>query len=265
MRITNNNYTPNFYANLKSPKLRFKQKDFFVPIHGYGRNKEWANEVKMTADTAVNLIRKDTSAENVLKMISVGLKNANSALSNVFKKKWTGLLRTERPHWKSFQCETMTPYNCVPYKSYEARFDAVEKKPLVNPFADKHILPTTLEFNTLKHGEIAGINPALYYIFKKYGEIFPKYNHQDVKPENMEEINSTIAEIRWVLAHSTPWMRGSDAISNVFIRAMYKAIGIKTYPLAKGVSLDLEAYCTELKDYKKKFPAYFEKPPEIIE
>ena len=74
-----------------------------------------------------------------------------------------------------------------------------------------------------------------------------------------------IAEIRWILAHSTPWLRGSDAISNVFMRAMYKAVGIKTYPLKKGISLDLEAYCTELDEYKKKFPAYFEKPPEIIE
>ena len=94
MRITNNNYTPNFYANLKSPKLRFKQKDFFVPIRGYGKNKEWANEVKMTADTAVNLIRKDTSAENVLKMISVGLKNANSKILNTLKRQYTGILRT---------------------------------------------------------------------------------------------------------------------------------------------------------------------------
>ena len=60
-------------------------------------------------------------------------------------------------------------------------------------------------------------------------------------------------------------MRGSDAISNVFIRAMYKSIGIKSYPLKKGVSLDLEAYCTELEDYKKNFAGYFTKPPKIIE
>ncbi len=70
----------------------------------------------------------------------------------------------------------------------------------------------------------------------------------------MDEINETIAEIRWIMAHATPWSRGSDAISNVFMRAMYKAIGIKSYPLQKGVSLDLEAYCTELEDYKSGFP-----------
>ena len=67
------------------------------------------------------------------------------------------------------------------------------------------------------------------------------------------------------MAHATPWERGSDAISNVFMRALYKAMGIKAYPPAKGISYDMEAYCTELDDYKKKFPTLFEKPPEVIE
>ena len=49
------------------------------------------------------------------------------------------------------------------------------------------------------------------------------------------------------------------------MRAMYKAVGIKTYPPAEGVSFDLEAYCTDLDEYKRKFPTYFEKPPEVVE
>ena len=77
-------------------------------------------------------------------------------------------------------------------------------------------------------------------------------------------INSTISEIRWVLAHTTPWLRGSDAISNVFMRAMYKALGIKTFPTKQGVSLDMEAFCTTKEDYIKSFTTYFEKPPVII-
>ena len=60
------------------------------------------------------------------------------------------------------------------------------------------------------------------------------------------------------MAHATPWERGSDAISNVFMRVMYKSLGIKSHPLKKGISLDMEAYCTELGDYKKRFPEFFE-------
>ena len=88
---------------------------------------------------------------------------------------------------------------------------------------------------------------------------------KEVREEDLTDINSMIAEIRWILAHATPWERGSDAISNTFMRSVYKAAGIKTYPLKKGVSLDLEAYCTELKDYKKNFANYFLRKPEIVD
>ena len=59
-------YNPSFQANINSRKLKFKRKDFYVPISGYGKNKKWANEVKSTADRAVDLIRKNAVAENVL-------------------------------------------------------------------------------------------------------------------------------------------------------------------------------------------------------
>ena len=80
-----------FQANLSSPKLRFKQEDFYVPIRGYGRNSGWANDVKKTADLAVKLIRRDTSAENVLKLISIGVGNANrNNTLDIIKKLFSG-------------------------------------------------------------------------------------------------------------------------------------------------------------------------------
>ena len=85
------------------------------------------------------------------------------------------------------------------------------------------------------------------------------------RQSQLDDVNNDIAEIRWIMAHATPWERGSDAISNVFMRVMYKSLGIKSHPLKKGISLDMEAYCTELGDYKKRFPEFFEKPPEIVE
>lgn len=266
MQITNL-YSPNFNANLNSRKLRFKQEDFFVRIRGYGKNKRWANEVIKTADTAVNLIRKDTSAENVLKLITAGIRNANELTQEISKKFFTGVLRTPREGWKfGFNCDLTTPYANNKYRPYTDRFDYIaehplHEKPIVDisrPVVDKNI-------KYIFHAPSRHLNETLNKIFALTAEIFPKYIHEEVKPENLADINAAIAEIRWLLAHSTPWMRGSDAISNVFMRSMYKAVGIKSYPLKKGVSLDLEAYCTELKDYKKKFTEYFTKPPEIVD
>ena len=71
MYISNN--SPIFCANLNSPKLNFSRKDFFIRIRGYGKNENWADEVVKTADLATNLIRRETSAENVLKLITKGV------------------------------------------------------------------------------------------------------------------------------------------------------------------------------------------------
>lgn len=264
----NSSYSPNFYANFNSPKLRFSQKDFFVKIRGYGRNVLWAKSVTDTADTAVNLIRKEASAENVLKFIATGIKKANKFTLDLNKRKYTGILRTHRDGWLSNEegYTLWTSYKNNRYNVYEEKLDEVSYFPLKKSYKLKNQYSRPVfNHNAIRHAGCEYVNESLNRVFDKCNEIFPKYIKQDIKEENLEEVNSNIAEIRWVLAHATPWLRGSDAISNVFIRAIYKAIGVKCYPLAKGVSLDLEAYCSELEDYKKNFTTYFEKTPEIIE
>jgi hypothetical protein len=121
------------------------------------------------------------------------------------------------------------------------------------------------EYQDILHGSSKDINFSLNYIFGLSKKIIPKYLKTAATTGDLSEINDTMAEIRWILAHATPWLRGSDAISNVFMRAMYKAIGIKSFPIKRGISLDLEAYCTELKDYKENFTNYFDKAPVIID
>ncbi len=263
--MINSYYNPIFCANFNSPKLRFKQDDFFVKIRGYGKNREWANEIIKTADLAVSLIRSDTSAENILKLITKGVSDANKLELGLEKREKTGILRTKRDGWRYVDSsQVLTAYESGRYKCYAERLDKTFDKPLAEPNG-KIGMSRPTKYQDILHGDSERINSSLDYIFNLCKKLFPKFIHQDIKTSDLGEFNSTVAEIRWILAHSTPWLRGSDAISNVFMRAMYKAAGIKTYPLIKGTSLDLEAYCTELSEYKKKFPAYFEKPPEIIE
>ncbi len=266
MQITNSSFV-NFNANFNSRKLRFKQEDFFIGIKGYGKNRQWANEVIKTADIAVNLIRNDTSAENVLKIITCGIQKANKMTLEIAKKLYTGILRTKREGWASgYICDLTTPCSKNKYKPYEQKLDYFAKHPLINKYQMDISRPYIEDNNKfILHASSLYINKVLDRVFELSKEVFPKYIHQEVKGEDMDKVNSVIAEIRWLLAHSTPWMRGTDTISNVFMRAMYKSIGVKSYPLKKGVSLDLEAYCTELKDYKKNFTEYFTKPPEIID
>ncbi len=267
MRINSYDST-SFGVNLNSPKLRYDKKDFFVNINGYGKNWLWAYRTKKTADKAVDLVRKDSEPESVLKFITNGIAKANKFCMERNKRSKTGLLRAERDGWESPEWpwgDLITYFGAGRYSLYKARLhETGMNQPITRPNNKIGISRPTYTHEII-HGNSGCINDSLDYVFELSKKIFPKFIHKEVQSEDMKEVNDTIAEIRWVLAHSTPWVRGSDAISNVFMRVMYKAIGIKTYPLAEGVSLDLEAYCTELEDYKKEFPYYFEKPPEIIE
>jgi len=259
--------SPNFCANFKSPKLRFKQEDFFVRIKGYGQNRQWAKEIKENADVATKMLRDGTEPEYVLKYISTSTRVANNNDLDLYKRHNTGILRIEREGWHSRECDIFTPYDGQKYKTYAERLVQVNSHPLKDPYSRQISLsrPANLFTGKIFHGSFANVNIALDYVFKLCNDIFPKFVKNDIKPKDLPELNSKIAEMRWVLAHSTPWIRGSDAISNIFMRSIYKAVGVKTYPIKKGVSLDLEAYCTNLDEYQKQWTKYFDKAPEIVE
>ena len=263
--ISYNYSNPTFNANLKSPKLQFSQKDFFIKIRGYGRNISWANQVKKTADAAVYMIRKKDEPEDVLKLVTKGVTAANRYPLDLEKRLKTGILRTFREGWECGRDrEIGTPYSIGRYKLYADRLDKVHETPLKCK-DEKLGMSKPEKYRQIHHGEAKDINYSLNYIFSLYKDKFSKYISKTADPEDLNDINDIIAEIRWVMAHATPWLRGSDAISNVFMRALYKSVGVKAYPPAKGVSFDLEAYCTNLDDYKRNFPSYFEKPPVVIE
>ena len=79
MNIQNNIFynKPSFQANPDSPLLKFANKDFFVNIKGYGKSNEWAEMAIKSTDLGASLIRRGTSGENVLKIITSGIKKAN--------------------------------------------------------------------------------------------------------------------------------------------------------------------------------------------
>lgn len=260
------NYQPTFEANLTSPKLRLSQKDFFIKIRGYGRNTIWAYKNKEVTDIAVNMLRKETSAENVLKYIVGGVITANRFTFDIDKRKNTGVLRTQRDGWEDseYDKDVFTAYESGRYSCYKDRLDYVYKNPLVNPIKNLG-MSVPNKHQDIDHGAPELINFSLEYIFELFKNKYAKFLDKDVKTEDLNEIIDVVAEIRWVFAHATPWLRGSDAIANVMMRAMFKAVGVKAYPPARGVSFDLEAYCTNLNDYKKNFNNYFEKPLEVIE
>lgn len=262
-----------FKANLKSPQLRLSQKDFFIKIRGYGRNTEWAREVKATTDVAVEMIREKQDCDNILQFISARIKDANKIPLSIEKRIHSGILRTIRP---GYECDVnwagnglITEYTGINrYSGYADRLNKRLEKPLTNPFPEMALTvpeAESLKTRYLHHAPFYSINNALDIVKYQYNALHKRFKPEKVDSKNIDEINNRIAKIRWILAHATPWQRGSDAISNVFMRALYKAFGVKAGESARNISFDLEAYCTNLQEYQKIFPNYFKTPPKVIE
>ena len=267
------NNQPSFGVNLKSPKLRLSRNDFFIKIRGYGKNTVWADEIKMTTDRAVKLIRQQRCSEFVLNNITEGVKDANLHPLDLSLRSHTGVLRIDRDGWESDSdwrgCVLSTPYTAARYKTYEKRLDKVKDNPLVNPYDDIGLarpdFSKIFRDKFIYHPAPNYINSVFKHIERIYHFLQLYFIKKEVQPKDLDVVNNNIAELRWIMAHSMPWERGSDCISNVFMRALYKAMGIKAYPPARGVSFDMEAFCTNLEEYKKNFPKYFVKPPEVVE
>ena len=267
-------YQPSFGINLNSKKLRFKEDDFYVRIKGYGHHSGWAKKVRETADNAVYFIRNELNFESLLRFITEGVRLANQLSDDTAKQVHTGILRSKRKYWRhgsDWKTDSLiTHYDGIKskYKTYKDKLDRTVSYPLRNPY-EKFMLTRPMHSSSigkyLNHADGRYVNRSLDMVNEIYDNLHKKYIEKEATKADLEDINSQIAEIRWILAHATPWERGSDAISNTFIRSIYKAMGIKTSPLKKGISLDLEAYCTNLKDYQTKFETYFVKKPYIVE
>lgn len=269
------NHKLNFSSNPKSNLLGFHYKDFYINIEGYGKNKDWAEAIKKTANRAVKDMQQEKTADEILVNIVKGTKIANGFSKNIVKRQHTGIIRTDRSgygktgEWK--EIELVTPLS-KQYKTYESKLTPIANKPLKSPYRDigtaKIEKGNWIDYGArIVHPDNKYINNALDRVGKKYSDLKKDYisKPENVTKETLPLINSDIAEIRWIMAHSMPWERGSDAISNVFTRSLYKSMGIKTYPLKQGISLDLEAFCTPLEKYKQNFSTYFEKAPEVVE
>lgn len=260
-----NSYSnPIFKANLNSPRLNLCREDFYIKIKDYGNNPVWADTIIDTTNRATRMIQKNRNPEDILIQIASGVKEANQKTDDILKRLKTGVLRTMRIGWiDGNDKEVFTQYSRGKYSYYQDKLNLVRQNPLQKPAQIAMSRPN--EDSDIKHGEPELINNSLDYTIKLFKNVIPRFIHGELTSKDLPLINDTVAEIRWVLAHATPWLRGSDTISNVLMRAIYKAVGVKTYPPAKGVSFDMEAFCTNLEDYKKKFPTYFEKAPEVIE
>ena len=277
--------------------------NFYIKINGYGKNEQWAREMVDITEQASTMISDGKGSDEVLAYLAqetrtLSLSNGKFDYGRATSQ---GILRSQRD---GYFCDNsisehgaITSFEANQYSSYAERFRETAKHPLTNPYEGRFELTRlfleeeypideqSYDPNNPKHGysidengnkhyyEKTGamvhpkgkyVSGALDVVKEKQDFVINKYKGKALTKKDLNDINEIVAEIHWILSHSMPWGRGSAGISQAYVLSIYQSLGLKVYPPKEGISFDLEAFCTELSDYKQKYKYYYEKEPEII-
>lgn len=109
------------------------------------------------------------------------------------------------------------------------------------------------------HEEVAKNMEIIADRYKTYQKLVADYKKTGkLSIEQRKQADNVISEIYYLMANTCPFQRGSNGISDILMRSQYSALGINMPHIKKGVGLDLEAFCFELKDYQKNWKSFFE-------
>jgi len=251
------------------------QSKFFSRItvneSSYGKNIQWASEINKISEIASCYISSndmlDSDFHSVIDMIAEKYQDieVTKSLAGGVKPEHDrrlilGLMRTTE--MGSAHTAYSPSGNGYGANGYSERF----KNNRTSPYPDVQLTQckpsTTPGYGKMLHPSASTIEPGLKHIEEKYEELRPlveKVKNGGILTDSERKlVDEDIAEMYFLMANIMPWNRGSNGISDIFMRSMYKSLNIDQPALKKNLSLDLEAFCMDMDEYKEKWNTFFE-------
>ncbi len=242
----------------------------------YGKNIQWAHEMDIISRSAEYLISKGESYETVMNHIATMYKNydiSKTLDSNInvdARRKHSG---RERQYLPDSQFARETGFSYITsfdkesnYKEYYNRFMKLLNKKRTSPYPDVELTQISLVNGygyCMGHPRNSSVEATMKHVKQRYEEMAPLFEKvkrgEALTSQEKSLAHDKIAEIYFLMANAMPYERGSNGIADIFMRSIYKELGIEMPALKHGVSLDLEAFCLDLNEYKKKWRSFFEK------
>lgn len=232
----------------------------------YGKNIAWAHEINNISNVGETLIRNGEDFRSVIGNIAEGYRGTD--IANTLKgapngRRDSGL---NREKWTP-ENQASTPIGS--YAEYKNRLNNMQNIDRIAPYSDIKLT----EIKNIDRG-VCMIHPANKYVTPglkhmedAYNTLQPLFNKVQkggsLNPNEVEFAHKQISEIYYLMANVMPWARGSNGISDVTMRSMYKALNIEMPAMKHGVSLDLEAFDQSLSSYQAKWTSFFEKGIEV--
>lgn len=266
------NKTPSFQSNFFSGEKydkfiresKLKDSDlFFVDMIGYAKDEWWARKMLYFRDILCDLIKKKTDFYDLMDFIEENLYEVANK-GNVAKYRWG----RKRGASKEF---FLTPFDrgmeyFLKYK-LKSKFHKIitgenQFSPKSNKkFSEAQVVQIRNIINAIKityGGNPEVSNPNYDLAKQEYDKLI------SIKNPSLRQINKSIATIHWLIAQSTPYIRGSDSAASLLTKALYKANNVEIYPLKEGKSFDFEAFYSNLNSFIRKYPKMFKYKPRKI-
>jgi len=244
-----------------------------VNERNYGKNIKWASEMNNISNAASTRITEGESFDTVIRDIAQDYKaydectTLGSNVNESDRRRFSGVYRG-----KYNDGGASTPFDKTgSYQEYYDRFskmlaDANNGIERPKPYPDVELtnFATIDRGDCMIHPRSRTVEPGMKHIGERYDELKPLVekvkNGGTLTDTEIASAHEKIAEMYYIMGNIMPWARGSNGISDIFMRSMYKSLGIDQPALKRGVSLDLEAFCMPMKEYKEKWNSFFETP-----
>ncbi len=256
----------------KASEQIFSGDEFFIDMKGYGKNKNWQKKMEQATYDASNQITCGMPFDSILKYCEHRVNKINLYMQDL--NFGFGVRR------KGMHCFRLNP------KLRGAEYyDRYHKKASEKGDYDDQILELT--YSPKSNDEYPKANTCTIVVSELFTQPKPnivvindsiedneisnlalaKEEYQKlkkIKNPSCDDVMRSCAIIQWLIAQETPYYRGSDSIANLLTKSIMHANRIHISPVKSGISLDFEAFDTDLDEYIENYPNFFKERPYKI-
>ena len=217
-----------------------------------GINFTWATAVNDISKNAAKKIQQSENFDDVLKYIAEKYRNCSGGSEKIGKYRGN--------NFDHYEC--VTGYGDRGFNYYTEYIPRFTNRKRISPYKDMaltHIQPSDC---LMVHPYCAEVNNNMKYAnacYDKLKLLISKAQTTKMSQAESKQFDNLSAELYYILANTMPFSRGSNGISDVLIRSLYKSVGKELPALNKNVSLDLEAFCMPLDAYQSNWNKFFSK------
>lgn len=225
----------------------------------YGRDFIWAENIVKIQDNAVGLVQEGKSFNEVIEQIAKDYGALDvSGSTDAARIKYSGQYRPDvvpnaNPTTK---CKKGGQYGAY-YERFKNIADSNQEIPVPYENAPMTRLKLVGDDVIMCHPTGKYVPSAMKHVETLYNDLKPLVKKvqsgASLTKADFDLIADKISEIHYSLSHAMPWARGSNGIVDTYVRTLYKSLGLDLPALKQNVSLDLEAFCTDLQTFKRNW------------